>query len=146
MIAPETGPTRQPQTGGRSGFALAFAFAGAPLAWLVQEVADYGLFSLPCFPSPARRAALPPEAGWVWVAGPAVLLGCLLVSLAATWVAWRLFAGARNANDPELIGADQAGNGRTRFLSFWGLLLGGGFSVVILSHLFVMLTVSPCAV
>lgn len=134
----------RPQRGARGGWALLFAFVGGPLAWFAQENIDYGLYAHNCYPGPERFIDLPDASGWVHVVGPLALAICVGVALLATWTAWRIYARTRAADDPTLVGAEGEGNGRTRFIAFWGLLTSSGFGVVTLLNLIAIVAVPPC--
>ena len=117
---------------------LAFATAGAGLAWFVQLSTNYGLLALPCFPGPEREIALPGHAAWVWPLTLVIYAACLLVALLSLLVALRLYRHAR-ARDPE------ERDSRDCFLGYCGILMGVGFSSVIAANILALLTVPACA-
>ena len=135
-----------PKRGRVGGFELAFALWGGPLAWFVQLNVNYALVAQPCFPGPNRNLELPGEAQWAFVAAVVVYLLLLAVAVAAGLLSVRLFQRTRD----ETVGSDtdveEAGTGRTRFLSYWGMLLGFGFAVVILVNAAGLIMVPPCAI
>ena len=126
------------------GMALFFAFAGGPLAWFAYQNAAYALFATPCFPSAQRNTALPPESGWVWVLVLAAFLVCVAVAFLSGVVALRLLRRTHDEQAGSSGGLQEAGTGRTRFVAYWGVLLGFGFGIVILSNALALLVVPPC--
>ncbi|RST31239.1 hypothetical protein HMF7854_10625 [Sphingomonas ginkgonis] len=128
-----------------SGPTLSFALWGGPAAWLAQLLADYAIYSRPCFTGSTRNAALPDHVAATHVAGAVALVLPLLVALAAGAVAVRVYRRTRDESAGSSAGLVEAGNGRTRFLSFWGMLMGFGFAILILTSLAAMLMVPPCA-
>lgn len=134
-----------PQRGAAGGWALGFATIGGPIAWFVQLCASYALFAAPCFARADRLAELPGPARWVWPAAFGLYAACLIVALAAAMVALGLFGRTRHEHADHRGDFEESGNGRTRFLAYWGMLLGFGASVVIFVNLLALLVVPPCA-
>lgn len=124
---------------------LAYGVVGGPLAWLSQINVDYPLVATPCFPGPERRLSFPSGADWAFAVAIAVYVGLFLFALGAGLVSrssWkRLGEGISGSGDH----FEDSGSGLTRMLAFWGMLLGFGFSIVILLNAFALLTVPPCA-
>jgi hypothetical protein len=133
-----------PQRGRAGGWALGFATLGAPLAWFVQLNANYALLAQPCFPGPERNIELPADAAWTWPAALGVYALCLIIALAALATALRLFRRTRDEDAEHQAEMQEAGAGRTRFLAYWGILLGIGFAVVIFVNLLALVMVPPC--
>jgi len=70
----------------------------------------------------------------------------LALSLSAAILAWRLykrFSAGRQSPEDHFEGS---GMGPQRFLAFWGILLGVGFSGAILLNAFSLIVVPPCAI
>lgn len=112
-----------------SGLELAFAVAGGPVAWFVQFVAGYALASWPCFPGD-HRMRLPMD-GYVWSfpAMVVIMTAGVIIAVAALWVAWRALQRTREEGPGDHRHLLEAGIGRTRFLSMWGVVLGSGFAL-----------------
>ena len=109
---------------------LAFGVAGGPLAWFIQFNAGYALASWACFPQDHRMSV--PLAGYAWT-GPAmvgVMVAGVCVALLALWISWRAFVRTREEAPGDHGHLMDVGLGRTRFLMFWGVVLGSGFAVV----------------
>lgn len=126
----------------RASWTLGFALVAAPLAWLIQTSANYGLSSHACYP--ADEPLLSMQASWPWPAALIITLvaiataaGALLVAFAA----WRQTRGEATGEAPDLI---EAGEGRTRFLSMWGTMTGVGFTIALIFSLIALLGVPPC--
>ena len=67
-------------------------------------------------------------------------LACLLLSLAGTWAAWRVW----QAEGREWPGAAGGVVGRTRFMAGLGLLTGAMFTLVIVAQWIPGLLLGPC--
>lgn len=126
----------------KASWLLGVALLAAPLAWLAQTSANYGLSSHACYP--ADEPFLSMQADWPWPTALAVVIFAIAISAAATLVVlatwrrtWREAAG--DASD--LI---EAGEGRTRFLSMWGTMSNAGFTLALVFSLIALLGVPPC--
>ena len=128
------------------GAELAFALWGGPLAWFVQLNINYALVAQPCFPGPQRNVELPGNAHWAFAAAVVVYLLLLAVAIAAGLLSVILFRRMHDETTGSDTDVEEAGAGRTRFLTYWGMLLGFGFAVVILVNAAALLTVPPCAI
>jgi hypothetical protein len=110
--------------------ALGIAVFGAPLLWLGQMVLSYMLASYACFPrwEPLRS----PLWSGLWtvllVIGILALAGAIGSWLLA-FTAWRKTRSERPGSEHGLL---DVGEGRTRFVAMCGLLMSGGFFVVLL--------------
>lgn len=112
---------------------------GAPLAWLAQLLASYGLNGDTCTPG-----APPPD-----VASSILLavIGIIAVPIAlfALWAAWRTWRRTRGEAEGDHHKALTAGVGRTRFLGLCGMVASAIFLAAALFELLVPLLQSPCA-
>lgn len=125
---------------------FAYAVAGGPLAWLAQINIVYPLVATPCFPGPSRNLEFPASAQWAFVLAVAVYLLLLALAVGSALLAWRFynrFAAPRTSSGDHFEGSRA---GRSRFLAFCGILLGTGFSGVILLNGFALVMVPPCAI
>jgi hypothetical protein len=123
---------------------LAFGLMAAPLAWGAQLVINYALASHACFPggSPLQSVA----SGWgaVWSALLIVELVTLAIALAGAAAAHRSWRATREESHGDTEHMMESGGGRTRFLSFWGLMTSLGFSVAIGFSLIGLFAVPLC--
>ena len=109
---------------------IASPLIAAPLFWLARLAANYGFASHACYPA-GKPLQIPLHA----YAGLRTLLIAFdlagmavgLVALALAWRSWKISA-SESAGESALI---EAGEGRTRFLAFWGMLVAGLFFVAI---------------
>lgn len=127
------------------GLELAVALAGAPLAWLAQITLVYPLFARPCFPGAERNLAFPKHSHWAFLLAIAGYVALLAIAVSAAFLAWRLyrrFSAGCGASGHHFEGS---GIGRMRFIAFFAILLGVGFSAVILLNAFSLIVVPPCA-
>ena len=124
---------------------LLFALWGGPAAWYTQLNVNYGLTSLACFPGAQRELELPAQAHWTYVGALIVYVVLLLFALASGFIAVRLFQRTGGETAGSHANVEEAGTGRTRFLIYWGMLMGFGFALVILVNLAALILVPPCA-
>jgi hypothetical protein len=125
---------------------LAYAVAGGPFAWLAQINLLYPLVATPCFPGAARNLAYPSSAQWAFVLAIAAYFLLLAVAIGSALVAralYRRFAAPDGWTGDHFEGS---GAGRSRFLAFCGILLGTGFSAMILLNGPALVMVPPCAI
>jgi hypothetical protein len=120
---------------------LAALFA-TPTIWGLRLVLNFALASYFCFPGTIRHYALP---GWTWPTLLGVDLLAIAVAVLAAVVSWRNWQ--RTADEAEVSGAPlvEIGEGRTRFLSLWGLMTGVGFAVAGGFDLLALWVVPVCA-
>jgi hypothetical protein len=116
---------------------------GGPLAWFAQFCAGYALASWPCFPKAQR--ALVPLAGydWTWPAMIIVMIGGVIVALAAFFVSWRTLQRTQAAQAPRDLIDD--GGSRRPFLALWGMVLGAGFALATLITAVAFVVLPRCA-
>lgn len=124
----------------------AYAVAGGPLAWLAQINIVYPLLATPCFPGPSRNLAFPAGAHWAFVLAVVVYFVLLAAAVLSGLVAFRLFNRLAASGHSTGNHFEGGGTGRMRFLAFSGILLGGGFSGVILLNGLALVMVPPCAI
>lgn len=124
--------------------ALGFGFFGGPAAFLIQLVMNYGFASHACFPSERPHTA--PISGWggVWSLLLILNIAALLVAIAAGAVSWSSWRATREEVSGESGGLIEAGEGRTRFLSVWGILTGFGFALAVLFDLISVIGAPVC--
>lgn len=134
-----------PQRGRVGRWELAFALWGGPLAWYAQLNVNYALAALPCFPNPDRNVSLPAHAEWTYVSVVVVYLALILVAIAAGLFSVRLFRRVGGEETASRANVEEAGTGRTRFLTYWGMLMGFGFASVILVNGAALVVVPQCA-
>ncbi|MBV9346110.1 MAG: hypothetical protein JOZ03_14100 [Gammaproteobacteria bacterium] len=120
----------------------AFALWGGPAAWFAQLNLGYAWASRPCFPHTQRLLAPLPGTPWTGGALALLLVVCVLIALAAFWVAWQRYQ--LTAAEPQAGGAHDP-RARLCFLSLWGVAFGGGFALVTLANAVALLLLPRCA-
>jgi hypothetical protein len=120
---------------------LGAALFAAPTIWGLRLVLNYALASYFCFPGSVRYDAIP---GWTWPTLLGVDVLAIAVAVIAAVVSWRNWQRTREeaAAGGPLI---EIGEGRTRFLSLWGLMVGIGFAVAGVFDLLALWIVPVCA-
>jgi hypothetical protein len=109
---------------------LLFAVFAPPLAWSVHLVVNYGFASHSCFPDgqPQKAASF---------AGLRILLlaidgAALVISAIAVLIAYRAWQASSQELAETGSSMVETGEGRTRFLAIWGMLIGLTFFVAVI--------------
>lgn len=124
---------------------LVAAVAGGPLAWLAQMNLLYPLVGDPCFTASQRQLSYPANGEWSFVVGVLVYLTALLVSLGAAWLSLRLLKRLKGRAARPHQHFEKREIGRLRFSAYCGMLLGVGFSILILLNGLSLMVIHPCA-
>lgn len=108
---------------------LIFVTVGPPLGWSLHLVVNYAFASQSCYPD--GRPLISPLFRGLWPLLIAVDVASLAISASAVIVGYRLW----QATSEEVTQIEPAimeeGEGRTRFLAIWGMLIGIGFFVAV---------------
>ena len=131
-----------PNRGQVSVSRLWFGVFGAPVAWSVQTLVNYGLASYSCFPTLAPRAE-PLYAGvwWILLIVGLVALGIEIGAVQVSLVSWRR---TRDERDGGRYHALDSGEGRTRFMALAGIMSGVLILLVSLVQVAALFLVPPC--
>ena len=124
-----------PHRGQVGAAALGFSLLAAPAAWSLQLLLIYGFASLFYGPEPVPGSA--PD-GLFWVL-PAVNIAALVLAVLAIWLSFQHLQRTRSEQADQSGGIMDAGEGRTRFLSIWGVWIGVLFLLAIAFN-----TISVC--
>jgi hypothetical protein len=131
---------------GRVGLlALTLGLTGAPLAWGLHLVASYAITSHSCFPGAAPRSAVPLHSqglSWLLIA---LDLAAIVVAAVAVLVSHRSWQSTRREFPGHAGDLIDIGEGRTRFLSLWGMLTSAGFMIAIAIDLVGLWILPLCA-
>ena len=119
---------------------LAAALFAVPCLWALRLVVNYGIDSYFCFPSEVRRNILPT---WAWPTLLGIDVATIAVAIVAILISYHYW---RRARDEAVAHAAliETGEGPTRFLALWGLLVGFGFLVAVLFDLIGLWIVPVC--
>jgi hypothetical protein len=120
-----------PRRGRVSAVALIFGSAAAPLAWGAHLVANYALASTICFPGNALRQPPASSMRWGWSLLVAVDLIAMVIAVLAAITAYRNWRLSHDEAAGRSHGLVEIGEGRTSFLSLWGILTSAGFFVAV---------------
>ncbi len=99
---------------------LAFPLLGGPLAWSLELSIGSGLAGIFCTAGGPVRSQTP-ALTWSEPAAIAVNLLALVVAAVALWVAYSNLQRTGREQEARSGGVMDAGEGRTRFLSVWGV-------------------------
>jgi hypothetical protein len=113
-------------------WALAFAVLAPPAAWLIQLAAGFACSSYLCFPNVPRVPELATAPGWLTPVLIALNLLGLLVAAGGIAVALPLLRRTAHEHADQPGSVEDAGEGRTRFLAVWAVVIGGLFLAAIL--------------
>jgi hypothetical protein len=118
---------------------LATALIAVPSMWALRLVVNYGIDSHFCFPTETRRNVLP---GWAWPTLLGIDLATVAVTIIAMLVSYHYWRRTRDeVADAPLI---ETGEGRSRFLAVWALIVGVGFLIAVLFDLVGLWIVPVC--
>lgn len=124
---------------------LLLGLFGVPFLWGIRLVANYAIASQFCFEGAVRRYTLPDTLGWIWWMMVAIDLLTIIAGVATALVSyrnWRLTAEENATPNSALI---ETGEGRTRFLSLWGILVASLFILAALVDLVALCVIPVCA-
>ncbi|MGH7626666.1 MAG: hypothetical protein ACREOJ_15295 [Gemmatimonadaceae bacterium] len=141
-LAVTAAPHPSPLRDGVNTQALWFGLFGGPLFWSLQELVNYTITAHFCFPQ-ALPLPVPTFDGTWWVAlvvEIAALIGALVAG-AVSWHSWRLTKGEHRGGYGALL---DAGEGRTRFMAYAGMLSSGLFALAIILSSFALFIVPAC--
>lgn len=127
-----------------SDAAVFSALLAPPLAWSLQLLLNYGLASHACFPSQAPKEFL--ASGWAWLSWGLIAIGvvALAISVAATVASFFLWRRTRTEAAGDHAHLIEAGQGRTRFFTIWGVWSGVWFILQILFGLVAAIGAPGC--
>lgn len=124
-------------------WALWYGVLGAPTAWLVVQMLDYGAASHVCGARSAESGAQlvrGTEPWFLWLTGFA-----FLIALGASSVAYRNWRRTRNEQSGSGHHLLELGEGRTRFMAMCGLLTSVSFSLAFLFTAAFLLVAPLCS-
>jgi hypothetical protein len=122
---------------------LWFGIFGAPVAWALQTIVDYGLMSHFCYPNdaPVSTPTFHAVRG-VSVVVSAVMLLVVLLALVTSYRSWMATRHGYEKEHHELL---EVGEGRARFMAFAGLLLSVVFLFAVVMNALPLVTRTVCA-
>lgn len=109
---------------------LLIAVLAPPAGWSMHLIVNYASASRACFPDGTPQSGPSTQSLWL------LLITIDIVSLAISGVAaalayrsWKTSAAEMAEHASPMV---ETGEGRTRFLAIWGLLIGVGFFVAVI--------------
>ena len=121
---------------------LGLLMLATPVIWGARLVANFTIASQICFPDGERLFALPARTNWVWPTLLAIDLIAIAIAALTIVVSYTVRRRARAVDATMLL---HLGEGRTRFLAIWGLIIGIGFLAAVLYDIVPLLVVPICA-
>jgi hypothetical protein len=109
---------------------LLVAICAPPAAWSLHLIVNFLSASRACYPDGAPQST--PAVHWLWILLIVVDMGSLAISACAAVIAyrsWQLSADEMAEHSSAMV---ETGEGRTRFLAIWGLLIGVGFFIAVI--------------
>jgi hypothetical protein len=100
-----------------------------PLAWSAHLVVNYAFSSRACYPD--RTPQNSPSFDELWLLLIVVDVAALAISAAAAALAYRNWQASAQEAAEHGSPMVETGEGRTRFLASWGLMIGAGFFVAV---------------
>ena len=124
-----------------SPYQMTIALMGAPLAWFAQISLCQAIASNACYPhqTPLAEPRWPSLHYMIALVSAACLVGSI-ISLIVAYRAWRKVRDEK-AHTGEVV---EVGEGRTRFLAVFGIMISLIFFCAILFTELAQLLVSPC--
>jgi hypothetical protein len=109
---------------------LLLAIFAPPAVWSVHLIVNYASASRACYPDGSPQSA--PAVHWLWLLLIIVDVVSLLISAGAVAIAYRSWQISAEEMAEHTSPMVETGEGRTRFLAIWGLLIGAGFFVAVI--------------
>ena len=122
--------------------ALLFPVFAPPLAWSAHLLVNFAVSSQACYPDGTPLNVPTSGAAWLWSLLLILDLVGIITGIAGALLAWRNYGHTSQELAETGVPLAEIGEGRTRFLAMWGVLIGIGFSAATLFD-FVGLWVLP---
>lgn len=122
--------------------ALMLCLLAAPALWSLQHLVLYGFASHYCGLEPIAAARA--NAGWLQRLLPVVNLVALIGAVLALALSFRNLRQTRHEHAQASGGVMEAGEGRTRFLSIWGIWISVLFILAIAFNTIAVFWVGLC--
>ena len=110
---------------------LIAALVAPPLGWSLHLVANYALASHSCYPMDVPKSPVHP--GLLWGSLIAIDVISLVLSAASAFIAYSAWQSSRQEMAEHRSKMVETGEGRTRFLAAWGLLISVLFFITVAS-------------
>jgi hypothetical protein len=121
---PIAGSHPAPHRGRVALAAWLLGLVAAPAAWALNLLIKYALVSYACFPDDTPLRSVGTGHDWVTAVCYGVEVGAFAIAAAALWVSYGNWSRTREESAGPIAHLAEAGEGRTRFLSLWGMLIG----------------------
>jgi len=117
---------------------ILLGFVGAPIAWVSDLTVKYGVTSFACSPGAAKL----PE--WIFPVLYGIDALALAVVILAAALSYRNWRRTRTESRGDVHELAEIGEGRTRFMSLWGMLFGLAFGAAIIFGVVVNIGLRAC--
>ncbi|MGN6159170.1 MAG: hypothetical protein ACTHNL_13815 [Devosia sp.] len=122
---------------------MIFALLAAPAAWVIELLAGFAFTSYFCFRGDPQFSIGPPP-GWLQPTVTAINIFALIIAIAAAFISFRLLRRTGGEREKHSGDAVEAGEGRTRVFSLWGLTGDAIFIVAIAANVLDLFLVPLC--
>ena len=112
-----------------------------PIAWSVALLLKFALASNTCFAVPAGAHQ---DFSWLWSWFIVIEVVAILITAAAAWLSYRSWTSVLHEAAGHFDTVADIGEGRQRFLAFWGLMIAALFGAAIIFGFIVDVAVPPC--
>jgi hypothetical protein len=124
---------------------LALILLAPPAAWALDLFWKYAVTSYVCFPGDAPLRAAPAAWGWVWASLLTADVVALALAATTAWISYDAWTRVRREVPGHAEHLAEIGEGRTRFLAFWGMLIALLVGVAIVFSFVADVGLSLCA-
>ncbi|CCE10497.1 conserved membrane hypothetical protein [Bradyrhizobium sp. STM 3843] len=124
------------------GWLLAALFA-PPIGWSLHLIANYALASHSCYPGSVPKSPTSPAGLWaLLIAIDVVSLAISLAAIVFAYRAWQASIREMAQHESPMV---ETGEGRTRFLAVWALLIGSLFFLTVASDSAALWILKTCS-
>jgi hypothetical protein len=123
---------------------LALIMLVPPAAWALDLFWKYAVTSYVCATGNTLQAASP-SFGWVWPSLLVADIAALLLAATTAWISYSAWRRVRREVRGHAEHLAEIGEGRTRFLAFWGMLIALLAAVAIVFSFVVDIGLSLCS-
>jgi hypothetical protein len=126
-------------------WALSIGLVLAPALWAFELTSKYAVTSVACYGSDVAQAHPVPAFGWVWPYLVAIDVVTLAVAAIGGWLSYQAWIEVRHEVEGHAEHLAEVGEGRTRFLAFWGMLVSMLVGAAVIFSFIADVGLPPCS-